>query len=440
MRRFISVCKLGVALLLFLPFASAAQEGADWWRTFDDSLLDSLIQVGREKNYNLAAAAKRIESARSSLRRARGGYSPVIGLNAGMSRSRTSGRVGAEPAATVQYFSAGASMSWEVDVFGKVAAQVKEAGAELRLTAAEYDAVMLSLEAEIADTYISLLVDRLQLEVANTHAASQKHIVDITEVRYKTGLASKLDVAQAYTLYYSTTALIPKLEASVEAGYNALSTLLATGREDLPQSLYAARQLPLHVGLAPDDAPLEAIRRRPDVVQSERSVDVAAAALGIERKQYLPSLSVQAAVGTEAHRFGDLFGSGSLYYSVAPTLSWTLFDGLQRRNATAAARHNMEVQADLYNATVVSALEEARDAIVDYKADLKYIAAIENVVEASAEAVDKSLDLYKQGLSIFSDVVDAQLNYLTYQNTLVQAKGDAIMALVDIYKALGGSW
>ncbi len=415
---------------------------ADWWRSFDDPLLDSLIATGIANNYDLSAAARRIEVARNTVRQAASAWFPQIGIDAGWQRERISGRTeGRTGAAAVQsYFSASATMNWEVDVFGKVRAQVKNARASQAVTAAEYDAALLALQAEIATTYISLLANKAQLAVANEHSANQKHILDITETRYRTGLVSKLDVAQARTLYYSTVASIPMLESSIDASYNALGVLLGTGREGLPAGIYADNAMPSHYALPALGAPLDLLRRRPDIVEAERSIDVAASALGIARKAYLPSLSLSASAGTAAHNIGDLFSRPSITYSVAPTLSWTLFDGLSRRAADLSAQRSLEIAVDNYNMTVLTAVEEVRNALSRYTATLKYIDSISKVVENSEESVRLSLDQYKQGLTDFYNVVEAQLNYLTYQNSLVEARGNALTSLINLYKALGGGY
>ena len=187
-------------------------------------------------------------------------------------------------------------------------------------------------------------------------------------------------------------------------------------------------------------APLDLLTRRPDVVQAERSVEAAAASLGVSRDAYLPTLSLNASVGTQAHRIGDLFRNNSLTYTVAPTISWTIFDGLSRRYSTEAARERMEMEIDNYNMTVLTAVEEVRNAAHNHAATLQYISRIETVVKNSAEEVKLSVDLYTEGLTPFSNVVDAMLNYLTYQNTLVSAHGRAVNSLIDLYKALGGGW
>ncbi len=361
----------------FNPASRPGNIDSEWWRVFDAPVLDSLIAAGEAGNYNLAMAARRIAIARSNTRIAQSAYYPSLSLQVGWSKERLSGFTGktAVPPSDLSSFSGAVSISWEIDVFGKITRQAKEAKAQVRVSAAEHAGVLLSLEAEIASTYVNLMVARNQLRVAKEHSESQRRILGITETRHETGLASKLDVAQASTLYYSTIASIPLLEASIEASKNALAVL-----------------------------------------------------------------SLNASVGTQAHRIGDLFRNNSLTYTVAPTISWTIFDGLSRRYSTEAARERMEMEIDNYNMTVLTAVEEVRNAAHNHAATLQYISRIETVVKNSAEEVKLSVDLYTEGLTPFSNVVDAMLNYLTYQNTLVSAHGRAVNSLIDLYKALGGGW
>ncbi len=344
------------------------------------------------------------------------------------------------PATTLSSFSGTVNMRWEIDVFGKITAQVRQAKAEVKVSAAEFAGVGLSVDAEIASTYIGLLVSRGQLAVAREHSKSQLQILNMTKTRHETGLASKLDVAQASTLYYSTIAQIPLLEASIDASVNSLAVLLGTTRDQLPAGVMTAGTIPTNMPAVGLGTPADLLRRRPDVVQAEKSIDAAAAALGIARKDYLPSLSVAASAGTQAHNIGDLFSRNSFTYTIAPTLSWTIFDGLSRRYGVAEAREQMEVAIDNYNLAILTAVEEVSDAARRYTCTQEYISTIEEVVASSAEEVKLSVDLYKEGLTAFSNVVDAMLNYLSYQNTLVSARGQAIDSLINLYKALGGGW
>lgn len=421
---------------------TADADNAEWWRGFGDPLLDSLIAIGRRNNYDVAVAARRIEIARAQAGQARSAYFPTFGLDAGWSRERMSGLMSdvKGPATTLSSFSGTVNMRWEIDVFGKITAQVRQAKAEVKVSAAEFAGVGLSVDAEIASTYIGLLVSRGQLAVAREHSKSQLQILNMTKTRHETGLASKLDVAQASTLYYSTIAQIPLLEASIDASVNSLAVLLGTTRDQLPAGVMTAGTIPTDMPAVGLGTPADLLRRRPDVVQAEKSIDAAAAALGIARKDYLPSLSVAASAGTQAHNIGDLFSRNSFTYTIAPTLSWTIFDGLSRRYGVAEAREQMEVAIDNYNLAILTAVEEVSDAARRYTCTQEYISTIEEVVASSAEEVKLSVDLYKEGLTAFSNVVDAMLNYLSYQNTLVSARGQAIDSLINLYKALGGGW
>ena len=414
---------------------------SEWWRTFNDSHLDTLIAMGEANNYDVSMAMRRIEMAKAAVRQAESAWYPQLGLQAGWSKARQSGRLtGREGSATgTSYLSGDVTMSWEIDVFGKVRAQVNHDKKQVQLSSAEFDGAMLTVQASIASAYFTLLMHRAQLAVANEHAANQKHLLDITETRYRTKLVSKLDVAQASTLYYGTESSIPMLESSVEADYNAIALLLGLERAQLPVWLYDETPLPATKQDIPE-IPADLIRRRPDVVAAEKSIEVAAAALGIARSEYLPSLSLQASAGTAAHNIGDVFDRPAFTYSVAPTLSWTIFDGFGRRAATASAQENMKLEVDNYNMTALGAAQEVNNALTSYNSTIRYIDMLQKAVDSSRESVTLSIDQYKQGLTDFYNVVEAHLNYLTYQNNLVSARGQALTSLIDLYKSLGGGF
>lgn len=423
-------------------FEDVSAVNDQWWNDFGDSLLVELISQGRANNYNALSALRRIEIAKAQLAQAKGDYFPSIDLGVSYSRERLSGRLAGHSGTAVRssYYNAGATMSWQLDVFGKIREQSKRAGVAVKISAAEYDGLMTSLEANIATTYIQLLVQKQQLILANEHTENQERILDIVESRYQAGLASKLEVAQAKTLYFSTIASIPKLESSINASVNALAVLMGVTTESLPIDLHRAIELPEQRPPIALGVPIDLLRRRPDVVEAELNIDLAAVELGIARKDYLPSLSIAANIGTSAHEFSDLFTNQSISYSIVPTLSLTIFDGLKRRNSTIAAQQKMEAMVDSYNNTILTAVEDVRNAMSVNVAVKKYITRLEEVVRYAKEEVTLSIDLYKQGLSTFSNVVDSQLDYITYQNTLVSAKGEAITSLIKLFEALGGGW
>ena len=413
-----------------------------WWRNFNDATLDTLIALGSERNYNLAIAARRIAIARNNLAVARSAFFPSLTLNAGWSRNRNSGAMTtpATDASVVQGWHGSVAMNWEIDLFGKISAQAGRSKALVNVSAAEYAAAMVALEADIAGTFINLRISQAQMELARSHSEKQAQVVKITEARHESGIASRLDVTQARTVYYSTIASIPLLESSINSSINALSVLLGMEPDSLPATVKAGGTVPDCHMLVATGVPLDLLERRPDIVAARASVDAAAAALGIARKDYLPDLAIGGSIGTEAHSAKNLFTGRSFTYTVSPTLSWTIFDGLSRRNNIQSAQRELENETDNYHLAVLTAIEEADNAMNSYVSSLHYISSLQKVVEESEMSLDLSLALYKPGLSPFSNVVDAQLNVLEYQNTLISAQGRALSSLIDLFKALGGGW
>lgn len=261
--------KWGVVLLFLIPLTMNAQQRAErllnaplpqswqgedgmfqqqlpvddhWWTVFQDTTLDSLINVAVKQNLSVVTALNRIEMARANLQIARGAFYPAFSLDAGWNRQQTSGNTDArQPQTRVGYYDATVNMSWQVDVFGAIRQRVKAQKEDFAATREEYNATMVSLCAEVASAYFNLREVQQELNVLQRNALSQKAVVNITEVRYNTGLASKLDVAQAKSVYYSTLASIPATEAGVIQYMNALAVLLGLYPQDVTAALESGR-------------------------------------------------------------------------------------------------------------------------------------------------------------------------------------------------------
>ncbi len=413
-----------------------------WWKTFGDSTLDSLIDMSEKGNYNLAAALNRIEMAKKTLDAAKAAYFPTINLSAGWTKGQSSGASGpvvAKPA-PYDYFSLGASMQWEIDVLGKITQNVKANKAAYNATKAEYDGVMVSLAANVAKAYINLRTYQNELIVANSHLEEQEKVLKIVEARFKAGIASMLEVAQSRTVVASTRASIPPLTAMIESSINSLALLTANYPEDIYDWLSVSQEMPTVEYGANLGVPADLLRRRPDIVQAEYQLAEYAAQVGMAKKDFLPTLSLTGSIGTQTHKAKNLFGDHSMYWEVNPTLSWTLFDGLARNYKTAEAKAALEAAVDSYNYTVMNAVIEVSNATTTFKSTMKTIELTEDVIEQSKQSLDLSVELYKKGLSPFSNVVDAQISYLTNQDSKITAQGKALTAVVNLYEALGGGW
>lgn len=419
-----------------------ATDDTRWWSRLGDPVLDSLIALADEHNYDVLAAARRVEIARQGLNLARAAYWPTIGVSAGYTRERTSGAMASPrtPANTLSYLSLGLDMSWQIDIFGKITSRARQSKELFRAGKAEFDAAVLTVRATVASAYIQLRLLQAELQVAQAHLESQDTVFKMATARYEAGLGSKLEVAQAATVYYSTAATVPGLRGSIEQTVNSLNVLVGEIPGSLDRALSAPAPLPDHHALVGNMIPMDLLTRRPDIAAAQAQVAAAAEGLGIARKDYLPTLSLEGSVGTSAHRAGDLFSNRSFTYAIAPKLSWTLFDGFSRRYAVAEARERMQAEIDSYNLTVLNAVADVNNATSAYNTSLAEIDSFNRVVEQSREAVSLSVDLYRGGLTSFTNVADAQINYLSSTNSWLEARAKALSALITLYEALGGGW
>lgn len=414
-----------------------------WWTLFGDSLLNNLIAESEVNNSNVIVAMRNIEIARQNLNIARSQYLPEIGLNAGWSKTRGTGFGASRTSTGATYssqFSGTVDMSWQIDLFGRVTAKAKQQKELVKVSRAERDGILVSVAAEIATNYIQLRATQSKLALAQEHIASQEHVLNIAKARHEAGLASKLDVAQAQTIYNSTLATIPMLEADSRAYIDAIALLTGTLPDALFDRLAKYRLMPSYNHIISTGIPVELVRRRPDILQAEYQLAASAAAVGIAKKEFLPTLSLNGSVGTVAHNGGDLFKKDSYTYTIAPTLSWTIFSGMSRAYSVRSAKAQMEADIENYNYAVRAAIEEVDNAMSRYQGELRQIERLTLVVGSSRETFDLSLDLYKQGLTGFLNVANAQIDYLNYSTSLISAREEALLTMVSLYKALGGGW
>ncbi len=412
-----------------------------WWTLFEDAPLDTLISTVIDNNYNLRTAYHRMEIARQTISQAAAQYYPSFAASAGYTNSRSAGAIrnSDTPSSNSSYFSLGVDMNWEIDLFGKISSQVKNKKALYNASKADYTATMVSLTAQAATYYINLRTLQNKLAIAREHIESQGKVVKITEARYEAGLVSKLDVAQAKTIYCSTEVTIPQLEYSIRETINAIAILMGVYPSEVPASITEPRQQPAYTHLVATGVPMNLLRRRPDIMEAEYQLAAYAAQLGIAKKDFLPTLSLQGSVGVAAHKMGDMFKKNSFEYSIAPTLSWTMFDGFARKYAVAEAKEQMQIGIDNYNLTVMTAVQEVDNALKAYFTTLETIDRYVEGFGYSKEAFDLSIDQYTQGLSPFTNVVNAQIDWLNYATSMAEARGNALQALISLYKALGGS-
>lgn len=412
-----------------------------WWKSFGDATLDSLITLAMNRNYSVLMAVNRMDQAKASLRVAQSNFYPDFTMDAGWSRKQTSGNTGTgSPRSWNGYYDASVNMSWQVDVFGNIRQRVKAQKESFSASREEYNATMVSLCAQVATAYFNLRQTQQELEVLRHNATSQEAVVKITEVRYTTGLVSKLDVAQAKSVYYSTLASIPAVEADVIRYMNTLAVLIGTYPQEVTDALHGTGALPDYVEPVGVGIPGQLLLRRPDVRSAERQVNAKVALLGAAKTDWLPSFFLNGSFGYASYDLKDLNKRNSLTWSIAPSVTWTIFNGGERINNVRLQKAELDETINQFNEVVLTAVQEVDNAMSAYKNSIKQIVACKEMFHQAEEVFNLSLDLYKQGLTPFQNVLDAQRSLLSYEDSLVKVKGYSLICLVQMYQALGGGW
>lgn len=421
-------------------FTQTTPDSDGWWKAFHDPTLLALIDRAVKNNYNVLEAMHRIEIARQVQRQTVAGYYPVVSASAGWQRDHSAGAiVPGGRSANTDYFSLGLSMNWEIDVFGRIREQAKADKASYNASVADYDATLVSLCSSLAKAYFQLRVAQAQYQVAEQNIAAQEELLRLATSRYEVGLVPQLDVVQARIVVTNTRNTLPQLKSTISSALCQVALLVGEYPDKL-HGLLNYTELPEAPGLVTVGSPQDLLRRRPDIVAAEQQLARYAALAGMAKKDFLPALSVSASVGTEAHRAGDLFGSGSLAYSVMPTLSWTVFDGFARNARVAEAKAQMLAGIDSYNLTVMTAVSEVNDAIASYNALDEQLVLTQMLVKDGKRALELQVDRYRQGLVDFSDIATSQLSLLEYENSLISIRGSRLASLVTLYTALGGGY
>jgi len=429
-------------------------ELARWWTSFNDQLLNSLIERAVQSNLDLRIAEARIREARGSRVLAAASYWPTINVSSAYSRNRASGNAVGSPfqnggaVAAVpsnanleqNFYQTGFDASWEIDVFGGVRRSVEAADATLQATVEDRRDVLVSLLGEVAKNYIDLRGFQRQLDVTRENLKAQLETVDLTRVRFEAGLASDLEVAQAEAQANTTAALIPSLETSIKQAAYGLDVLLGSQPGSLWDELAVERAIPT---LPPEvlvDLPAELLRQRPDIRRAERQLAAATAQVGVATADLYPKFSLLGTVGLQSISASDWFTGRSRYWSMGPTVSWPVFDAGRIRANIEIRSAQQEQALGVYEKTVLTAFQDVEVSLVAYAKEQERYRSLVTAVAANRRALTMANELYLRGLSDFLNVLDAQRALALSENELAQSQAAMASNLVSVYKALGGGW
>ena len=429
----------------------------NWWTTFQEPALSSLIERSTASNLDLRAAVLRITEARAQRDVAGAAFLPTVSANASFTRQRLSdttttgavftslGNVAIPGMPAVNFpnpynqFQLGGSASWEPDLFGRVRRSVEAANADLQASVEDRHAVLISLCADVARNYVELRGAQLRKEVTDRSLATQKELYDLTRQRQAVGLTTDLDVSNAGAQLDSTRALVPQIEREVTQDINQLSLLMGLEPDSLRAELESAGPVPQVPPVLPIGLPADLARRRPDIRQSEAKLHAATARIGMAVGDLFPRLTLTASGGTQSQSASDLLKWASRFGSIGPTFELPIFDG--SRWATLRLQNVRAQEAALdYERTVLTALHEVENALAAYKSDRERGTALASAVNQSRDALSLARARYSSGVANFIDVLDADRSL--QQNELALATNTTAIStdLVAIYRALGGGW
>ncbi len=408
-----------------------------WWLRFNDATLNGLVDTVLQHNYDLKQAAYRVAQAKAAMRVAQGGFYPSINLNAAYDYNQNVSKAG-----MTQMGSVGVDVQWEIDIIGAVRNRANAQKSAYLATQDEYDGVMTALVAQTVETYVNLRSSQNRLRVLQGNLASQEEIMNITEARFKTGLASALDVAQSKSIYFATAAQIPAMESQVSAYMNQMGVLLGQVPWQIKEKLAMTDDV---VELQPDwmvsvGIPAEVLRRRPDVRAAEKRINAKASMVGARIDDWLPRFFVTGQFGYASENFQNLFDSNHMYWQVAPAIKWNIFSGTTLSGNIQSARAELEEAVNSYNNTVLTALQEVDNAMTHYHHATAEVAASDKAYQQAKQTQTLAIDLYKKGLIDFQNVLDAQRSLLQYEDNKVVAQSEVLLSLVHLYRALGGEW
>jgi NodT family efflux transporter outer membrane factor (OMF) lipoprotein len=414
-----------------------------WWRAFNDSTLDNLIERASEQNLPVQIAGLRILEARAQLGVAIGNMYPQNQEGSGAAQTvKLSSRL-LEQAGFPHYFdnfNIGFDAAWELDFWGRFRRNVEGTDAAMLGTVADYDNALVSLTAEVARTYALMRTYEVLIQIAHENVKTQKDGLDVAQSRFRNGATSELDVAQARALYESTLADIPQLQASLQQAKNALSILLGEPPGAVEALLRGPQKIPSASRKVAIGLPAELLRRRPDIRSAELNAAAESARIGVAEADLYPRFFLAGNIGVQASDASRLFAPGSLFYTGGPGFTWSILNYGRITNNVRSQDARFQQALVNYENTVLKAAQEVEDALIGFLKAQESASNLQKSVDAARLAGDLSLIQYREGAVDFQRVVDSQTRLLTEMNSLAQTRSSIATNLIAVYKALGGGW
>ena len=407
-----------------------------WWTVFDDDELQALIAEALRNNYDLQTAVARVEQARGQLVATRSSIFPQGGYQGSASRGRQF--FGFTGNRTFNIFAGVFNLSWELDLWGRIRRATEASQADLLATNDARRGVVLSLVSEVATSYFTLRELDVQLQIARNATKTFRDTLDLFVRQFEGGVGTKLAVARGQAALAQAAATIPDTERQIIATENAISILLGWPPTAIPRGagLTEQRLAPR----PPAGLPAAILARRPDIMQAEETLRSANALVGVSIADFFPRIGLTALYGGQSTELKDVVKPASNVWQIAASVAGPLFQGGKLIGDYKAARANWEASKAQYEASVLTALREVSDALVD--SDELQAVRDENAkaVTALREASDLATIRFTGGLATYFEVLEAQQQLFPAEQALARVELAQLLAVVQLYAALGGGW
>jgi len=422
-----------------------------WWENYKDPTLTYLIRETLRGNYDLKVAFSKICQSRALLSGAEATIAPEIdgtgsftrnqiSLNQGIfSSSQGAFSLGKSITPYYNLYGLGFTTSWEIDLFGRLRRGIEAADATVDVQIEDMHGVLLSLIAEVATNYINLRSYQEQLKVAQKIVESWDSVFKLNK-DLKVGFTSDIDVSQVKAFRDQAEASLFPLKASIKTTIHQLSILIGKS----PLCLYGLLSKPKPIPQIPSEIfaglPSELLKRRPDIREAERNIAVATAQIGVAEGSLYPTFSLTGTAGYQSSLTSNLFTTLSRYFTVGPGFSWPIIDFGRVRAAINAAIATRDQNFYQYKSTLLNALADVENSLVNYDAEAKRYHDLKKAYEANQYAVEANLSRFKGGLINFITVLQAEIAYQTSALAMVQSQTTLALNSVALYKSLGGGW
>ncbi|SFV62401.1 putative outer membrane protein [hydrothermal vent metagenome] len=412
-----------------------------WWKLFDDEVLNTLVQKTYEQNLDLRSAGLRILQARASLGISEGLHFPQVQtLSGSLAGVRRSGDT---------FTSAGVNfdVGWEMDVWGKYARGIESSEASLYASVASYDDILVSVIAEVARNYINFRTAQQRAAFAKRNIEIQTRVTRMTEVQFNAGNVTELDMQQARTQLYTTQSLLPSFQLAQIQSRNAIAVLLGALPQDVDKILRAKEVNEdsfIPTVLLKDDFQIAAdiVRRRPDLQVAELQARAQNARIGISKAELYPSFTLFGSLGYNTNNTSNNWVSvgDAVGISAGPAFSWNIFAYERIKNQVRVQDALFQESLTNYNKKVLLAVQEVSNALNGYKLTKEQLGLNEKAIRATTRAYELSITQYDNGLVTYQRLLSTVENLTRNEDNYAQIKGSIAIEVISLYKALGGGW